>query len=201
MIIKSPYSVFFSFHKMPNIFTQKLDELIELSKILGEKIVNIKDEVVKPSSFSKGENFEDYVESKLFPEEYYILVRRTDNYERNLKRFSESTLDPDFVFRCKKTKKEFAVEAKYRTNLDKSGGLSWAKKYQISRYIQFDIKFMPVFIAIGLKGVSSKPEKIYLFPVYKETQSNSLDMKTANKYKLNSTEAPIPIEYLQQLIE
>jgi hypothetical protein len=187
---------------MPNLFSQKFDELVELSKILGEKLVNIKDEIVKPSSFYKGENFENYVENILFPDEYYVLVRRTDTYERNLTRFSESTFDPDFVFRCKKTNFQFAVEAKYRTGLNKDSRLSWSKKYQMDRYIKFNSEFMPVFIAAGLKGVSEKPESIYLFPLcFRENRYINLDMKTANKYKLEFPDKPVLIEHLEKLLK
>lgn len=186
---------------MPNILSRKFDELLEISKIFGEKIVNIKDEIIKPSSFYKGEAFEEYVENNLFPEELYTLVRRTDTYERNLKRFSESTFDPDFTFRCKKTNLEFAVEAKYRTRLNKDGRLSWTKKYQMDRYIQFGLNCFPVFIVVGLKGVSDKPKEIYLFPLsLRENRYINLNMETAVKYKLDSTTETIPIEHLQKLI-
>lgn len=107
-------------------FFEALDAIIESTKILKTRLINIKQEIVKPESFYKGENFENFVEDVLFPQERYILVRRTDTFERNAKRFSESTNDPDFVFRCVHTQQEFSVEVKYRTRL-KNGQLAWAK--------------------------------------------------------------------------
>lgn len=161
-------------------FFKTLDTIIESSKILKKKLSNIKDEVIKPESFYKGENFERFVEDVLFPQEQYILVRRTDTFERNVKRFSESTNDPDFVFRCAHTKQEFAVEAKYRTSL-KNGQLSWAKMYQMDRYKHIDQTKMPVFIVVGLQGQSTKPDKIYLFPVRRIKYIN-LNMDIAENY-------------------
>ncbi len=186
---------------MSNILQQKLNEFIEISKIFGEKLVNIKDEIVKPSSFYKGENFEQYVEDLLFPERFYTLVRRTDNYERNLKRFSESTFDPDFTFRCRKTNFEFSVEAKYRTSLDRDNRLSWSKLYQMERYKQYDQNIHPVFIVVGLKGVSEKPKEIYLFPIkHRKNQYVNLNMEVAEKYKLESINTPVLIDHLDKIL-
>lgn len=170
-------------------FFAALDTIIESSKILKTRLVNIKDEIVKPESFYKGENFENFVEDVLFPQDRFILVRRTDTYERNAKRFSESTNDPDFVFRCVQTQREFSVEAKYRTEL-KNGQLAWAKMYQLERYKLIDETRMPVFIAVGLGGKSTKPAKLFLFPI-KQVKYINLNMDIAEKYMI----APQALEY------
>jgi len=38
------------------------------------------DEALKPESFSKGDEFEDYVRKYLFPSDRYELVHRTHSY-------------------------------------------------------------------------------------------------------------------------
>lgn len=169
---------------MITTFYKRIDKVLEKTRIIKKRFVNIKDEFVKPDSFYKGENFENYVEEFLFPEDKYTLIRRTDTFERNRKRFSESTNDPDLLFRCMQTQREFAVEAKYRTSL-RNGQLSWCKMYQMERYKEIDRIRYPVFVAVGLQGTSIKPEEIFLFPVRKVKYIN-LNMDIALRYKLKT---------------
>jgi hypothetical protein len=70
------------------------------------------------SSFRKGEEFENFVEHRIFEEDNYKLVSRTHNYAQNKIRYVEDSLKPDFKFRCLKTTFEFYVEAKYRSGFD-----------------------------------------------------------------------------------
>ena len=72
----------------------------------------------QPDSFKKGDLFEKFVENELFQATDYTLVHRTNTYDQNETRYAEETLRPDFKFRCKKTKQEFYVEAKYRSRFN-----------------------------------------------------------------------------------
>jgi hypothetical protein len=54
-------------------------------------------------SFKKGQAFENFVETILFPKSDYDLVEKTHDYSQNSVRFVESTTNPDFKFRCRKT--------------------------------------------------------------------------------------------------
>ena len=70
------------------------------------------------SSFKKGDLFEKFVVDELFKVNKYDLIHRTNTYDQNETRFAEDTLKPDFKFRCKKTQKEFYVEAKFRSGFN-----------------------------------------------------------------------------------
>jgi hypothetical protein len=50
----------------------------------------------------KGKRFEDYVE-KLFDQQYYSIVEKTHSYRQNEDRYVESSMNPDFTFRYKRT--------------------------------------------------------------------------------------------------
>lgn len=185
---------------MLHLFIRKIDKALENSRFLTEKVSNIKKEIIKPKSFFQGEQFEQFVEDFLFPEDEYVLVKRTDNFERNYKRFSESTNDPDFLFRCKKTNQEFAIEAKFRTNLNKKGELSWCREYQLKRYKVIDEHNIPVFIVVGLGGTSNKPERLFLFPV-KHVKYIKLYMENAQNYEIKANKTvSISSEYLWELL-
>lgn len=125
----------------------------------------VKDEISKPKSFAKGEAFEDYVRSYLFHENHYELIHRTHDYNSNNNDYVESSLQPDFKFRCKKTGKEFFVEAKYKSNPEYfKDKIHWCEPYQLKRYQKID-KHTKVFIILGFYGKPKKPEELFLFPL------------------------------------
>lgn len=125
----------------------------------------IKNEILKPKSFVKGEVFEDYVREYLFPEDMYELVHKTHDYKSNNSDYVESSLLPDFKFRCVKTGKEFFVEAKYKSNPEYfKDKIEWCKPYQLKRYQEID-KDAKVFIILGFGGKPKKPEELILFPL------------------------------------
>jgi hypothetical protein len=105
-------------------FIRTINKVSETTRIVRSRVANASAELGKPKSFFQGEQFEEYVENNLFPDSKYVLVKRTDNYERNRKRFSESSTDPDLLFRCRDTNQEFAVEAKYRSKPNRDGNLA-----------------------------------------------------------------------------
>lgn len=167
---------------------KSLVDLIESSKILKKRLSNIKKELLKPNRFYQKEFFDNFVEDVLFPNSNYTLIRRTTTYGKNRKRFSESTMDPDFLFRCNSTQKEFFVEAKYRVSLKKEK-IPWAKLNRKGRYKVIDLdpkRNIPVFIVLGLQGLSAKPKKTFLFPVRKVNYIH-LNMDIAAKYELENS--------------
>ena len=121
------------------------------------------EELDKPDEFVKGEEFEHYVASVLFPDEQYQRVKKAPGFMDNIDGFYESSKEPDFAFRARKSGKEFYVEAKYRSSLY-NGALDWSKPYQLKRYHLFD-KTTPVFVAIGLGNRASEPAYVFLIPV------------------------------------
>lgn len=123
-------------------------------------------EVNKPSSFEKGEAFENYVREYLFPIQDYDLVHKTHDYHSNNGDYVESSLKPDFKFRDKKTKKEFYVEVKWRKGFyNKQYKVEWCNTQQLRRYKAIDKKEDKVFVVLGFGDKPARPEEIILFPM------------------------------------
>ena len=88
-------------------------------------------------SFEKGEKFEKFVLDKLFQSSHYDLVHQTNTTSQNQYRFVENSLKPDFKFRCKRTKREFYVEAKYRSDFNRyDDKIEVMRPDQFERYIE-----------------------------------------------------------------
>lgn len=115
--------------------------------------------------FMVGLRFEDYV-SDLFSTKYFSLVEKTHSTETNQERYVESSMNPDFIFRYEPSGELFAVECKYRSNLNNEGLLNWSYPEQMKRYQEFSHKRrMPVFIVIGLGGADNDPEEMFNIPL------------------------------------
>jgi len=98
-----------------------------------------------------GKRFEDHVE-KLFLQNYFRLVEKTHSFKTNKERYVESSKNPDFIFEYLPTKERFAVECKFRTQLNNKNQLEWSYPAQLKRYQDFSReRRMPVFIVIGLE--------------------------------------------------
>ena len=98
-----------------------------------------------------GKRFEDHVE-KLFGQKYFRLVEKTHSFKTNKERYVESSKNPDFIFEYLPTKERFAVECKFRTQLNNKNQLEWSYPAQLKRYQDFSReRRMPVFIVIGLE--------------------------------------------------
>ena len=121
------------------------------------------DEISKPPSFVKGDEFEDFIRKNLFPVDHYDLVNKTHDFASNRSDYVETSKEPDFKFRSRKSGKEFFVEAKYRSGFYK-GAVEWCKSYQLKRYKAID-KETPVYVAIGVGTNPSSPEQVFLIPM------------------------------------
>lgn len=121
------------------------------------------DEISKPTSFVKGDEFEDFIRKNLFPVDHYDLVHKTHDFASNRSDYVETSKEPDFKFRSRKSGKEFFIEAKYRSGFYK-GAVEWCKPYQLKRYKAID-KETPVYVAIGVGNNPSSPEQVFLIPM------------------------------------
>lgn len=100
-----------------------------------------------------GKKFEDHVEN-LFDKKYFTLIEKTHSPATNTRRFVESSLKPDFIWRYEPTKERFAVECKFRTekSIDYQDRVNWTTPEQLKRYQEFQKnEKIPVFIVIGLE--------------------------------------------------
>lgn len=116
-------------------------------------------------SYEKGYLFESYI-IKLFNEEYFKLDKWRKSQKTN-ERFSLLTHyypDLELIFSGSK-KYKFAVECKWRQEFI-DGKIRWAEERQISRYESFERKYgIYVFVAIGIGGEPSGPEKLFVTPL------------------------------------
>lgn len=155
------------------IFGIRLFKEVKAAPIVQEQFDKLTE---KKDSFKIGEEFEKYVREKVFTKDRYALIERTHNAKTNGEDFVESSLKPDFKFRNKKTRKEFYVEAKFRSKLY-MGKLEFCKQKQLERYKSYT-KECPVYIIVGFGGESSNPQQLYIEDV------NKLEFPAIYEYKL-----------------
>jgi hypothetical protein len=121
--------------------------------------------VRQPDSFEKGRLFEDCI-IKLFNEKHFKLIkwRKAEKVTDNSYLFDRSNPDLELVFVGAK-RHRFAVECKWRKEFI-AGKIDWANSYQICVYEDFQQQNrIPVFIAIGVGGEPSNPEKLFVTPL------------------------------------
>lgn len=116
-------------------------------------------------SFRVGTEWEKDVKEVIFPGNRYDLLYETPSFDANRERYIESSLNPDFKFRDKKTKREFWVECKFRTTL-LDGKLQWSNPKQFDRYKDVN-KREPVFVCIAFDYPENFEELYYLVPLEK----------------------------------
>jgi|SRR3989344_1175990 len=121
--------------------------------------------------YNKGLEFEHYVLS-LFPEDKWSIVDYTKDLMKGSNRRIETSSNPDFVLRNKKTKKCYAIECKYRNNYKFSNyfnekGLTLLKRH-LESYKEFSKNNdCSVYILFGLGGNPKNPDKMFLIPLNK----------------------------------
>jgi len=152
-----------------------------LLSIIGKGLSAMFEEATTPESFKKGEEFENYVRENLFVGNYYDLLERTHDYETN-KDYVESSLKPDFKFRDRWTKKEFYVEAKFRTSVYKDK-IIWCNENQLKRYIKYN-KEKPVFLILGMGDDPEDPDFLALIPL-SQAKYTGLFPSHAKKFKIS----------------
>lgn len=115
-------------------------------------------------SHKKGEDFEKFVEDKIFPEAHYEVIYKTSDSKQNTRRFVKKSLEPDFIFRCRVTGKEFHVEAKWRARPYKDLYQVLSDK-QFQSFPNIHSPDCPIFIAFGYGGQASNPNYVSLIPL------------------------------------
>ncbi len=156
-----------------------------LLSILGKGIKAMIDEATTPESFKMGQKFEDYVREHLFIDKYYDLLEKTHDYNTN-KDYVQSSMKPDFKFRDRLTKKEFYVEAKFRTGLY-NNKIVWCNDKQLLRYSEYN-REKPVFIIIGMGDEPKHPEFLSLIPL-SQAKYTGLFPSHAEKFEIDVKKA------------
>ena len=115
----------------------------------------------------KGNAFEDYMIQLLGKEKGVQLVSRNSDYHKNGVSASEN-MEPDLKFKLNNVR--FSVECKWRKSFFNQE-VSFAKNYQIRNYNKYQIDTnQKVFVAFGIGGNPSSPEKLFLLPLAKLTE-------------------------------
>lgn len=146
------------------------------------------------NSWTKGEQFENFVQNTIFPNSQYELLHRTNDYSQNSARYVQSSLKPDFQFKCRITGKIFYVEAKFRSK-------TFQEKYDILSQQQFqsfpDINSgdSPIFIAFGYGGKAEDPDFVSLIP-FKGATERSISPEKVHEF--NIAKEPFPISKIKQ---
>jgi hypothetical protein len=120
---------------------------------------------VELDTHEKGLLFEDYMVTLFNKRNFRLLEWRSDKVASNGVR-PESCCWPDLVFESKGRRKNyFSVECKWRKQFF-DGGLDWADIDKIGRYKSYQQEFnIPVLIAIGIGGLPSNPEHLFVTPL------------------------------------
>jgi len=141
------------------------------------------DELNKPASYVKGDEFERFIRTSLFPNTDYDLLQKTHDYTTNKNDYIETSKEPDFKFRSRISRKVFFVEAKYRSRFYNEV-LDWCKPYQLNRYQAIDI-ITPVYIAIGVGGQAREPDQVFLIPM-KDIKYKRLFRSFLKRYQVSA---------------
>lgn len=118
----------------------------------------------------KGTRFESFDSKEIFIDKLFDLVEITRDFDSNLERFEERSMNPDFCFRDKRTGEEFWIEAKYRNGLFKNKKGQFVceicKPWQLNRYKEVEKSTgKKVYICLGIGEDPRLPETIHLIPV------------------------------------
>lgn len=148
---------------------------------LGELFEDVTGKAKRPEI--KGSRFESFVSNEIFTDKLFDLVEMTRDFDSNSERFEERSMNPDFLFRDKRTGEEFWVEAKYRNGLfkNKRGQMvcEICKPWQLDRYKEVEkVSGKKVYVCLGIGEDPRYPETVHLIPV-----SNSYPQLFQSKLK------------------
>jgi hypothetical protein len=158
------------------ILTKNSNKIVEAIETTQKEIE------VERTEKQKGDDFEKYIVQK-FSKSYFNIVEWTgDKYIDGM--YAKSNTNPDLTlrFKMKDIEKDFAVECKYRSDYYKNG-VEWCSEQQLQNYKNFATdKEIAVFVAIGIGGVATAPEELFIIPLTEMT-TNFVDKSFLNRYK------------------
>lgn len=134
----------------------------------------------------KGDDFEGYINDQFDPKYFKLLQWNADVYHKG--RSPESNKHPDLIyeFNHRDFRKTFAVECKFRSKL--LNNRFEIESYKLDNYRNYHHdKKTDVYIALGLYGEASKPEKIYLIPLSAFVDRNFIVSSELNKFRKSSS--------------
>ncbi len=158
------------------LLTKNSDKMVEPIEVAKKEVE------VATTDKQKGDDFEKYVVQK-FSKSYFSIVEWTgDKYVQGM--YAKSNTNPDLTlkFKMKDIETDLAVECKYRSDYYKNG-VEWCTEQQLANYKTFATsKEIAVFVAIGMGGVPTAPEELFIIPLT-ELMSNFVDKSFLNQYR------------------
>ena len=152
--------------------------------------------VWKDDCYLKGQEFEKYIQD-LFNREYFKIKRWRKSKAIPKDTFISDISLPDLeLIYIGKKQYLFAVECKWRRSFYYNK-IEWASPEQIEKYLEFEMKrAMPVFIVIGVGGLPSNPEKLFVtplcnlanYPIVKEDQLIQHKRKPTRRFFYNTVQ-------------
>ena len=121
--------------------------------------------ITQPEGLLKGREFEDYILSLFKIQKGGALVLQEWQGDKTFGMVQpENNSNPDFVFRY--NQEEFAVECKWRGNLESDLGKDVFSPMKRLNYKHFsESRRMPVTIILGVGGEPAEPELLYCIPL------------------------------------
>ena len=116
--------------------------------------------------YEKGGEFEEYIKRLFNQRSFDVIKHRKSQLLDGF--FDEDHRNPDLEMQLvfsRRKKFTFAVECKWRKAF-KNGAITWARQENIFIYQNYQKNFnIPVFVAIGIGGEPSQPEKLFVTPL------------------------------------
>ncbi len=141
------------------------DVIADVEKQISEQKTDSETEIIDYKK-KKGDDFEKFIIQKFNSKYYRIKEWAGDKYVNGV--YAETTPQPDILLelKYKKDSAKFWVECKWRQNSD-TKSIQFASEKQFDRYKNYQKeRNIPVFVAIGLGGKPSSPEKLFIVPLY-----------------------------------
>lgn len=122
-------------------------------------------QVATLDSYEKGKLFEQFI-IQLFNQESFDLIKWRKSEKLDDEILLKDCANPDLELIFSRFKKyHFAIECKWREKFIE-GKIKWASDNQIHSYQDFENRCrIPVFIAIGIGGEPSRPDKLFVTPL------------------------------------
>jgi Holliday junction resolvase len=134
------------------------------------------------SNKEKGDAFEKYIVRCFDEERFKIIEWQSDKGIDG--RYPEANMKPDLIFALmlQEGNVKFAVECKYRSQIDKSKLIEICSSDQLDRYKTFARREkMEVFLALGVGGTPDCPDEVYAIPL-RNVYHAKVEFKKIEKY-------------------
>lgn len=127
----------------------------------------------------KGHEFEKYIADKFNKKYFQMITTRSDKKFENHTPATNSDPDFEFLYKGPPRPVNFAIECKWRSNYF-NNTIELAKPHQFENYRNYQFRTgYPVFIIVGIGGLPSQPNDIYIVPL------QEMDECVFTKEKLN----------------